>query len=249
MALLEIEGLSKRYSGVLAVDGVSLNVQSGEILGLIGANGAGKTTLFNLISGFTPATSGRVRIGDEDVSNYPAFRRAKCGMARTFQTPQLFGSETVRENVLSGTVSDRLGWLLRRGRRSAGAGRSVDGCDVLLERFGLAAMAGMRAASLPYGAQRKLEMARAMMTGPRILMLDEPAAGMLPSEMAELNRLIEGIRAGGCTVVLVEHNMSVVMNVCDRIAVLEFGRLIADGTPAEIRANAAVKRAYFGDAA
>jgi branched-chain amino acid transport system ATP-binding protein len=249
MPLLEAAGLTKRYSGILAVDAVSLAVEPGEILGLIGANGAGKTTLFNLITGFTPATEGRVILNRQDVSNYPAYRRARCGMARTFQTPQLFGASTVRENLLAGALRNQLGRRLLRPSAILEAKAAQETCDALLDAFGLAAFSETVAAVLPYGAQRKLEMARAMMTNPSIVMLDEPAAGMLPSEMDELNRLIRLMQNRGCSVVIVEHNMRVVMNVCSRVAVLEFGKLIATGTPAEIRANDQVTRAYFGESA
>jgi len=249
MPLLEVHDLSKRFGGVLAVDSVRLAVNESEIFGLIGANGAGKTTLFNLITGFMPASSGCVRLDGEDVSSRPAFEHVRRGMARTFQTPQLFGAMTVQENILSGIYASRLGLMLsRHSRFRSHTADPEKRCQQLIETFGLSGVADTVAAALPYGLQRKLEIARAMMTNPRILMLDEPAAGMLPNEVDELNALIRSIRSQGCSVVVVEHNMRVVMNICDRIAVLEFGRLIAEGSPVDIRASPDVIRAYLGEA-
>lgn len=250
MTLLDVQNISKSFGGVRAVDDVSLRVNQGDIFGLIGANGAGKTTLFNLITGFIPASSGSVHIDGDDVSAQPVFQRVRRGMARTFQTPQLFGAMTVRENVLSGTFAAQLNIMESRRARFRSYRTDIqDHCEILLDLFGLTGVAGVIAAALPYGLQRKLEIARAMMTHPRILMLDEPAAGMLPNEVDELNKLIREIREQGCAVLIVEHNMRMVMNVCDRIAVLEFGKVIATGLPSEIRANAEVQRAYLGGSA
>lgn len=244
---LEVECLSKRFGGVLAVNAVSLDVADGEIFGLIGANGAGKTTLFNLITGFIPATSGRVKLYGEDVSSCAAYERVRRGLARTFQTPQLFGALTVRENVMSGSYVAQMSRKSRRVRFRTYADDLQARCETLLALFGLTKFSDFAGAALPYGLQRRLEMARAMMTRPRILMLDEPAAGMLPNEVDELNHLIRLIRDEGCTVLVVEHNMRLVMNVCERIGVLEFGKVIATGTPNEVRASPDVIRAYLGE--
>lgn len=243
---LDVRGVSKRFGGVHALTDVSFEVKAGEIFGLIGANGAGKTTLFNVVAGFTPASAGRMWLFGREITNKPAFLRARTGMARTFQTPQLFKAMTVRENILSGAYARQLSYmastLLRSRKRD-----ELDRCDELLARFGLADVAEISAADLAYGQQRRLEIARGMMTSPRLLMLDEPAAGMLPSEVEGLRSTIQAIRDEGCTVLLVEHNMRLVMNMCDRITVLEFGKNIATGTPAEVRMSPEVIRAYLGE--
>jgi branched-chain amino acid transport system ATP-binding protein len=243
--LLEVDGLTKRFGGVTAVDGVSLHVDEGEIFGLIGANGAGKTTLFNLITGFVPSSAGRVLLDGHDISRGSPVRRTRLGLARTFQAPQLFGEMSVRENLLSGTYASQLNPFSRRGFRSADNVQARYRWAVQL--LGLDRLEDTRAEDLPYGIARKLEIGRALMTNPRLLMLDEPAAGLLPSEAEALIGIIRAIRDQGHTVLLIEHNMRVVMDTCATIAVLEFGRLIATGTPAEISRNPEVMRVYLGD--
>lgn len=244
---LDVRGVSKRFGGVRALTEVSFRVGVGEIFGLIGANGAGKTTLFNVVTGFTPASAGRVWLFDDEITTRPPYLRVRTGMARTFQTPQLFKAMTVRENILSGAYARQVSHMASNVFRSRKRDQ-LERCDRLLAQFGLLDVAEVSAAELAYGQQRRLEIARGMMTAPRLLMLDEPAAGMLPNEVEELRYTIQKIRDDGCTVLLVEHNMRLIMNICDRITVLEFGRNIATGTPAEIRVSPDVIRAYLGEA-
>jgi branched-chain amino acid transport system permease protein len=220
------------------------------VYGVIGPNGAGKTTLFNAISGIAPVSRGRLRLAGEDLTALAPHRRARAGIARTFQNIRAFAGMRVWETVEVGFHAR----LRRSGlahlfatpgaRREAGAVRSA--ADQLLELVGLADAGAQLARNLPYGHQRRLEIARALATGPRLLLLDEPAAGMNESECEELVALIRRIRDQGITILLVEHHMQVVMAVCDRILVLNFGRPIAEGTPAAIREDPAVNAAYLG---
>jgi branched-chain amino acid transport system ATP-binding protein len=251
MALLEVQHLSRRFGGVLAVDGVTLKVDQGEVLGLIGPNGAGKTTFFNLITGYVEPSHGEIAFGGKDITRLTASIRVRIGIARTFQTPQLFGGMSVRDNMLAGTYAARLSlrmMVTTPSKRQAAERMVRERCDRLLALVELQAVQNIIAAELPYGLQRRLEIARALMTEPRLLILDEPAAGMLPSEAVSLNALIRTIQKQGCTVIVVEHNMRVVMNVSDRIAVMDFGKIIAEGSPSEIRANPDVVHAYLGGA-
>jgi branched-chain amino acid transport system ATP-binding protein/branched-chain amino acid transport system permease protein len=249
-ALLGVEGLEVRFGGLVAVDGVSFAVKAGEVYGVIGPNGAGKTTLFNAISGVAPVTRGRLRVAGEDLTTLAPHRRARAGIARTFQNVRAFAGMRVWETVEVGFHAR----LRRSGlahlfatpsaRREAGAVRSA--ADGLLGLVGLADLGDQLARNLPYGHQRRLEIARALATGPRLLLLDEPAAGMNESECEELVALIRRIRDQGVTILLVEHHMQVVMAVCDRILVLNFGRAIAEGPPDAIREDPAVNAAYLG---
>ena len=249
-ALLRVEGLQVRFGGLVAVDGVSFAVKPGEVYGVIGPNGAGKTTLFNAISGIAPVTRGSLRLAGEDLTALAPHRRARAGIARTFQNIRAFAGMRVWEAVEVGFHAR----LRRSGlahlfatpsaRREAGAVRSA--ADGLLALVGLADASDQLARNLPYGHQRRLEIARALATGPRLLLLDEPAAGMNESECDELVALIGRIRDQGVTILLVEHHMRVVMAVCDRILVLNFGRSIAEGPPAAIREDPAVNAAYLG---
>jgi branched-chain amino acid transport system ATP-binding protein len=244
MTLLQTQGLTRRYAGLIAVDDVSIGVREGAIHAVIGPNGAGKTTLFNLISGVVPPSGGRIVFAGTDVTRQPADSRAAMGMTRTFQNIRVFGGLTVLENVLTG-MHTRLGRTVWPGffaaeRRAAASARET------LALVGLAARADEPAAALPYGDQRRLEIARALASKPRLLLLDEPAAGMNPAETEALATLVRRIRDSGTTVLLVEHDMGFVMDLCDRITVLNFGRMIFEGPPAEVRRAPAVIEAYLG---
>ncbi len=241
MALLSLRNVTRRFGGILAVDDVSLEVEAGRIVGLIGPNGAGKTTIFNLLSRLYDPDSGDIVFGGESLLRTPPHRVAGRGIARTFQNVELFESLTVLENVLVGAHS-QAGWLepARTNRRA----REV------LDYVGLAEVASRPATGLPYGTLKRVETARALVSEPKLLLLDEPAGGLDHEEVEAVGELIRGLPgAFGVTVLLVEHHMELVMGVSDEISVLDFGRRIASGTPAEIRSNPAVIEAYLGEAA
>jgi branched-chain amino acid transport system ATP-binding protein len=249
-ALLSVTGLARRFGGVVAVDGVSLSITRGEVHGLIGPNGAGKTTVFNLISGHLLPSAGQILFGSEDVTRAPPERRARHGIRRTFQNLKLFREMTALENVMVGlhasTRSEIFSALLRTPGQRREEERIREESREALGIVGLAAAAETIAGSLPYGHQRLLEIARAIVARPKLLLLDEPAAGMNGAEGARLVELIRRIRDLGITIMMVEHHMEVVMPTCDRITVLNYGRLLASGTPAEIRRHPEVIRAYLG---
>jgi ABC-type branched-subunit amino acid transport system ATPase component len=251
-ALLRLDGVSRHFGGVRAVDDVSLEVESGTIFGLIGPNGAGKTTLVNLITGYVPARSGSIQLESVRINGRAPHAIAALGITRTFQTIRLYRRLTVLENVLVGMHSHRRQDTLqqlapipvfRRGQR-----HRAEEARRLLATVGLDAesLAGRRAATLSYGDQRRLEIARALAVRPRLLMLDEPAAGMNPSEKDRIREVIEKLNAGGLTILLIDHDMRLVMSVCRRLAVLNFGRKIAEGTPTEVSSDPAVVTAYLG---
>jgi ABC-type branched-subunit amino acid transport system ATPase component len=250
MNLLETTGLTRRYSGLVAVDHVDLSVPQGGVHAVIGPNGAGKTTLFNLISGLVTPSEGRISFGGADITAMPPYRRAAMGMARTFQNIRIFGAMTVLENVLTGLhprLQSSLGAVVfrlpsfRREERDV-----VLRARAALDLVGLAARANDPAGGLAYGDQRRLEIARAMAQGPRLLLLDEPAAGMNPAETIALGELVRRIASGATTVLLVEHDMGFVMRLSDTVTVLNFGRQIASGSPAAVRSDPAVVEAYLG---
>ena len=251
--LLEVRDLTLRFGGLTAVDGLSLDVEEGAIAGLIGPNGAGKTSAFNAISGFYRPASGSVRFMGRDITGRPPHEVCREGIPRTFQNIRLFANETALQNVMVGAwVRRRTYWWMSLLpfvftdviREETGVRQCA---QELLGRLGLASYANERASALPYGAQRRLEIARALGTAPRLLLLDEPAAGMNPQESSELMQFIRRLRDEfHLTILLIEHDMKVVMNVCDTIHVLDQGRLIARGTPEEIRRDPGVIEAYLG---
>jgi branched-chain amino acid transport system permease protein len=249
---LEVDAVSKRFKGLRALDDVSLSVSAGAIHGIVGPNGSGKTTLFNIATGVYGPTSGEVRAFGERVSGRAAYRICGRGVARTFQALRLFRSLTVRENVMVALDRARptslwryllAPWTFRARERELRAR-----ADELLGRFRLSRVADFRATNLPYGQQRLVEIARAMATEPRVLLLDEPAAGLSSAEMNDLRQLVKRIRDGGVTVVLIEHNMGLVMTLCDRVTVLASGRVLAEGTPEHVTRDPEVIETYLGDA-
>ncbi len=234
--LLEVEGLTKRFGGLLANDGVSFAVGAEEILGLIGPNGAGKTTLFNCLAGFFPPTRGSIRLDGAPVAGLPPEAVARRGIARTFQIVRVFRSMTALENVMVGA-------MLRRKAVPAAERLALE----TLEFVGLGGRAGRPAGSLTVSEQKRLELARALATGPRLLLLDEVMAGLNPAEVREASEVVRRIRARGVACVVVEHVMEGIMPIADRVLVLDDGRKIADGTPAAIAADPAVIAAYLGE--
>jgi branched-chain amino acid transport system ATP-binding protein len=248
--LLELRDVTQRFGGLVALDSVSFDIRRGEILGLIGPNGAGKTTCFNVMTGVYRPTSGAVLLENMPVGREQRHQITRRGIARTFQNIRLFQEMTALENVVVGADARHrtsvLGALLRLPRHHQEEKDAVERGIALLEFVGIADRAADKAKNLPYGYQRRLEIARALATEPKLLCLDEPAAGFNPAEKDELMGLIRKIRDDGYTVLLIEHDMRLVMGVTDRIVVLEFGKKIAEGVPAEIRENPAVIAAYLG---
>ena len=250
MSLLVAQDIGIAFGGVAAVDGVSFAAEPGKVLSIIGPNGAGKTTLFNVVSGLYRARSGRVTLDGEDVTGAPPHRLAEKGLSRTFQNLQVFGRMTAEENVMVGRhLRERrslLSDLLRLPSVLRQNGETRRAADELLAFVRLADRADAPAASLPYGALKRLEIARALASEPKVLLLDEPAAGCNAVETEEIDRLIRQVADRGVAVVLVEHDMKLVMKISDRILVLEGGRPLAEGTPGEVRRNPDVIRAYLG---
>jgi branched-chain amino acid transport system ATP-binding protein len=249
MALLELSALRKAFGGLVAADDVSVSIEPNAIHGLIGPNGAGKTTLFSLITGFYRVDSGMVRFAGTDVTGLTTSARARRGLVRTFQSNLLFGDQTVLENVASGALVSRprhaFDWLYeRKADREATTTAARD----ILDFCRLTDKADVRARDLSHGQQRVLGIAIALAARPRLLLLDEPFTGMTAREKDDLATMIQAIRARGTTIVLVEHDMRAVMRLCERITVLNFGRVLAEGTPDQVRRHPDVMAAYLGTA-
>ena len=251
MSLLEINHLTKAFSGLVAVEDVSLHVDKGEIVSIIGPNGAGKTTVFNLLTGVYPVTSGTIEFNGEQIQNKSVQHIVQAGIARTFQNIRLFKNMRVIENVLIGSHLEftytQFDQIFRTPKFRRQELENTKRAMEILHSIGFTnEMMSAYAGSLPYGEQRKLEIARAIATGSQLLLLDEPAAGMNPQESLELMEFIRSQRDKGFTILLIEHDMSVVMNISDRIYVLDHGKLIAQGLPDEIAHNNTVISAYLG---
>jgi ABC-type branched-subunit amino acid transport system ATPase component len=244
--MLELKNLSRHFGGVKAVDTLDLSVRQGEILGLIGPNGSGKSTTVNLITGVYQPTAGNVTFKGQDISQMPPHQRCELGLARTFQNIRLFGHLTVWQNLWAARVVREQGWSGFKQRWLSGASAAREEAEKLLVFGDLAHKRDMLAGNLAFGEQRRLELIRAAASGAELLLLDEPAAGMNAEEINDLDNRIRSLRDQGHTILLIEHHMELVMEVCDRVAVLNFGRKIAEGTPAQVQADAQVRAAYLG---
>ncbi|MCX7774586.1 MAG: ABC transporter ATP-binding protein [Spirochaetaceae bacterium] len=248
--ILEAQSICKYFGGLKAVEKVDMQIEEGKIFGIIGPNGAGKTTFFNICSGMYRPTAGRILFEGKDITGMPPEAIARLGIARTFQNIQLFRYMTVLENVKIGFhIRTRSGFLnaLVRDRRYREEERFIENeARAVIEKVGLSPYVDTLASNLPYGLQRKVEIARALALKPKMLLLDEPVAGMNPLETRELSEFIIRLNAEGYTIVVIEHDMKFVMNTCHHILVLNFGQKICEGNPAEVRRNKAVNEAYFG---
>ena len=249
--ILDLRNVVKRFGGITASNDVSIHIPQGSIYGIIGPNGAGKTTLFNMITGVYDTTEGEIIFDGEKINGLPTHIIAQKGIARTFQNIRLFSDLSVYDNLLTACQKNITYGLLDGFLRTPNCRRQEEAaraeCDILLKEMDLTTQSGQKASNLPYGMQRKLEIARALATHPKILLLDEPAAGMNEEESVQLSAFIRNIRdSRNLTIVIIDHHMDVIMNICDRVSVLNFGTLLADGEPSEIQSNPEVITAYLG---
>ncbi len=241
MNILEVKGVTKMFGGLVAVNNVSFEVSKGEIFGIIGPNGAGKTTLFNVISGFYRPDKGRIFFDGKEITGQKPHKLAKLGLTRTWQIVKPFLGMKVLDNVLVSIYATK-GIVTGMSEEEA-----VRKAEEILDFVGLLHRKDLLAEALPHGERKRLEIARALAMDPKLLMLDEPAGGLTPTEMDEVMDVVRRVRESGITVIVIEHNMRVIMNICERIMVLNFGRKIAEGTPEEISTNEEVIKAYLGE--
>jgi branched-chain amino acid transport system ATP-binding protein len=250
MPLLEVKKLTRSFGGLTALSNVDFHIEKGEIVSLIGPNGAGKTTFFNCVTGIYSPASGSMIFDGEDISGLRPSRIAEKGISRTFQNIRLFASMTSLENIMAGchvrTETGPLGALLKTRKGRGEEERSREKAHHLLRFVGLSPRANTIAGNLPYGDQRRLEIARALATEPKLILLDEPAAGMNPKEVEGLKSLIIKIRENGISILLIEHHMKIVMSISERVVVLDHGEKLAEGTPSEVQSNPEVIKAYLG---